>query len=52
MVSMFVGGALNVIKAVNEGVKFTENRAALKGAADAIASWCGTYAEPILSIFR
>ncbi len=52
MVSMFVGGALNVIKAVNQGVKFTENRDALKGAADAIATWCGTYAEPILSIFR
>ena len=52
MVSMFVGGALNVVKAINDGVKFAENRDALMGAAKSITVWCGTYAEPILSLFR
>lgn len=51
-VSMFVGGALNVVKAVNDGVKFVENRAALQAAIAGIAGWCGSCAEPILSLFR
>ncbi len=52
MVSTYVGGALNVVKSVNAGVKFVENRAALEAAIAAIAGWCGSHAEPILSLFR
>ena len=43
---------MNVVKAINDGVKFAENRDALMGAAKSITVWCGTYAEPILSLFR
>lgn len=52
MVSMYVRGALEAVKAVNAGVKFAENRDALKAAIIGIASWCGTHAAPILSLFQ
>ena len=52
MVSTYVGGALNAVKAINAGVKFVENRAALEAAIAGIVIWCGSYAEPILSVFR
>ena len=51
IVSTYVSGALNVIKAVNEGLKFVENRAALKDAVTGIVDWCGSWAEPISSFF-